>query len=472
MALKLSSKLSWLTQNRISSLILLAVIAAAPFPFGSTDNDAIAFWCGVLGVGLLFASPRALNKRQLALLASIGVIIAAYGFVLHEQLSDTPWIASPHPIWLQASAALAMPIKPSVSIVRGHPFYALGAPLACLLALILGLVLATDREHARNALHVMAWSGAANAAYGMISLLVDPTMLLWQERWAYVGSLTGTFVNRNTAAAYFGSCSVVWLLLLLQRVRERLSKGPIVWKKVPGQIVTDTHRDILIRFLMFFVCLAAMFMTGSRAGVVVSLFAMVTASVVFFRRDLPSGKGLVVGIVAAGSVALILLQVIGGNVGARFDVGELADQGRFEGYRSTLRMIAERPWFGVGLGDFAWGFPPYRSDAISTSGVWEMAHNTPLEFAAELGIPLTILVTIGWIVAFGVLIRGIRTGRRRAIIPLAALSVSLIALLHSLVDFSLQIPGYAIVVFALLGVGLAQSLQSDQAATPRQPLLD
>ena len=32
-------------------------------------------------------------------------------------------------------------------------------------------------------------------------------------------------------------------------------------------------------------------------------------------------------------------------------------------------------------------------------------------------------------------------------------------MLHSLVDFSLQISGYAIVVFALVGAGLAQSLQ-------------
>jgi len=461
--------------NKISSLILYAVVAGAPFPFGSTSHSAIAVWCGVLGIGLLFASPRGLNKSHLALLAGIGIIIAAYGFVLHEQLSDTPWIATPDPIWAQASAALGVPITPSVSIVRYEPFYALGAPLACLLALICGLIVANDRDHAALALRVMAWSGAVYAAYGIASLLLDPTMLLWREKTAYVGNLTGTFINRNTAAAYFGSCSAVWLLLLLQRIRERLPKGPIVWMKVPGQIVTDTHRDILIRFTVFFVCLAAMFMTSSRAGVMVSLLAMVIAFVIFFRRDLPRGKGLVVALVGAGCVALILLEFIGGNVGARFDVGGVADQGRIEAYRSTLRMIADRPWFGIGLGNFAWGFPPYRSASVSMYGVWDRAHDTPLEFAAEMGIPLTMVVAVGWVVAFGVLIKGILRGRRRAIVPLTALTVSLIALSHSLVDFSLQIPGYAIVVFALLGVGLAQSSQSHEArpqisTRPKTPL--
>jgi hypothetical protein len=40
--------------------------------------------------------------------------------------------------------------------------------------------------------------------------------------------------------------------------------------------------------------------------------------------------------------------------------------------------------------------------------------------------------------------------------------VCMIALLHSSIDFSLQIAGYSIVVFALLGLGVAQSLRADE----------
>jgi hypothetical protein len=74
-----------------------------------------------------------------------------------------------------------------------------------------------------------------------------------------------------------------------------------------------------------------------------------------------------------------------------------------------------------------------------------------------VGLPLTGVVVLGWISAFGVLARGIRVRRRDEIIPLSAFSVALIANLHSWIDFSLQISGFAVVVMVLAGAGLAQS---------------
>jgi O-antigen ligase len=123
-------------------------------------------------------------------------------------------------------------------------------------------------------------------------------------------------------------------------------------------------------------------------------------------------------------------------------------------------MIADRPWFGTGLGTFASAFPAYRSDDISMYGTYEYAFSSLLELAAEAGLPLASVVVIGWIIAFGVLAHGVRTRRRDRIIPAAALSVGLSAALHSLVNYSLQVPGFAIVVFGLLGTGIAQSFSS------------
>jgi len=404
------------------------------------------------------------------LLAGIGFIVGCFGFVLHAQLAEHPWIATPDPLWAQASEALGRPLVPSVSIVRGEPFYALGAPLAALLALTLGLVVGTDRVQARRAILVMAWSGAAYAIYGVLSLLFEPTMLLWREKTAYVGSLTATFINRNTAATYLGSAAAVWLILLMEAVRGRLPRGPIVWAEAPHYLTRDLPPVIAVRFVAFFVCLAALFLTNSRGGVIVSLVMLVIAVAVFFRRDLPRGKGLILALIVAGAAALVLLQLMGGNIGYRIDVQGLSDAGRLAAYRSTLHIIADHPWFGTGLGTFASVFPAYRSGDISMWGVWDRAHSTPLEFAAELGLPLTAVVASGWLVAIIVLLRATSGSRRAAIIPLAALAVSMIALLHSLIDFSLQLTGYAIVVFALLGVGLAQSFngESDEPSGRRR----
>jgi O-antigen ligase len=167
-------------------------------------------------------------------------------------------------------------------------------------------------------------------------------------------------------------------------------------------------------------------------------------------------------------MALMLLEFMGGNVSNRFDVQGFADEDRLAAYRLTLRMIADHPWFGTFLGTFAWGSPAYRGADNSMFGVWDLAHSTPLELAAELGIPLAALVAAGWIVMFIVLTHGVGRRRREAVIPLAALAVALIAVLHSSIDFSLQIPGYSIVVFALLGLGLSQSFHVDPPASGRR----
>jgi O-antigen ligase len=446
--------------NRFSSLILFATVAAAPLPFGSTDPAAVAFWCIALGLGLIIASPRGLRQEHLALLGLAGIVVVGYALVLHEQLATRPWIASPHPLWYEAAEALGTQIAPSVSIARNQPFLALGAPLANLLAAMCSFILCIDRERARHLLLVIAWSGAAYAFYGIAAYLIDPTFVLWREKIAYGDSLTSTFINRNTAAVYFGSCSVMWLLLLLQQLRRSLPQGPIYWRSVPRQLLSRMPRLMLLPIAMLILCLAAMLMTNSRAGVVISLMALVVAFTGFFYRDLPRRSGIAATLAIGGLVMLLLLQILGGNISGRFDAQGLSDEGRLETYRSTLRMIADHPWFGTGIGTFAWSFPAYRSAHVSMWGVWDRAHSTPLELASELGVPLTALIVLAWLIVLAILIRGVRLRRRDLIVPVGALAVAILGITHSVIDFSLQISGYAIPVFALLGAGLAQSFPS------------
>ena len=197
-----------------------------------------------------------------------------------------------------------------------------------------------------------------------------------------------------------------------------------------------------------------MFLTVSRAGVAVSLFAMVIVTTIYFRKDVPKRYGIGVFAIVVAGVAALLLQFMGGAVSNRFDLQGLADEGRLAAYASTLKIIADHPWFGTGLGTFRWAFMAYRSSAISMQRVWDIAHDTPLELAAEVGIPLALVVCGAWIIAFGLLIRSARAGGRQGLVALATLGVSLIGVLHSTIDFTLQIPGYSIPIFGLLGSAL------------------
>lgn len=443
--------------NRISAFILFVTVAVAPLPFGSVEGTAIAFWCVVLGFGLVVTSQRGLRREHIPLLGLGVVVILAYTLVLHEQLAERPWIASPHQLWEEAAQVLGIPITPSVSIARNEPFFALGAPLFNMLAVICSFIVCIDRTRARQLILVIAWSGVAYAIYGMAAYLIDPTHLLWLEKRAYRDVLTSTFVNRNTAAVYFGSCAVLWLLIFCHELRGRLPPGKILWRSVPHWLLLQMPRPMVMSCSMLLVCLAAMLMTASRAGVVISLMGLVLAFVGFFYRDLPRRGGVAAALAIGGLIALLVLQILGGNVSGRFEVQGLSDEARLETYRSTLRMIVDHPWFGTGLGTFVWSFPAYRSAHMSMWGVWDKAHNTPLELASDLGLPLACLIVLAWLIVLGVLIRGVLIRRRDLIVPVGAFAVAIIGLTHSLIDFSLQIPGYAIVVFALVGAGLAQS---------------
>jgi O-antigen ligase len=451
--------------NRIASYILFATVATAPFPFGSRDATTVAFWCILLGIAAILVSVRDLGKPQQALLLGIGFIAACYGLVLHEQLSDRPWIANPHPLWAEASELLGVALTPSVSIAKFEPFYSLGPPLVAILALTLGLVVGSDRSRARQLLLIVGWSGAGYALYGIVSTLLEPTMILWREKRAGIGSVTGTFINKNTAATYFGSCAAIWLLILSERIRERLPKGPLRWKHFSQVFLSKMHKNVVFAFLAFFSCFMALLMTGSRAGVMVSTLTFVVAFTVLFRRDLPKRTGLAWLMAGAAGVALLMVQFLGGSVNRRFDMQSFADEGRLDGYRSTVHMIADHPWFGTGLGTFAWSFPSYRSAEVSLFGIWNRAHSTPLELAADLGIPLAAAIGLAWFVILVLLIRASQRRRRDRIIPLIAFSVALIGLLHSMVDFSLQVTGYAIVAFAIVGVGLGQSFRTSTDQT-------
>jgi O-antigen ligase len=453
--------------GRVSAGVLYIALAGPPFLFGSREPIFVAWWCAILGASLIFAPTRRLLSGHLVVLAVLAFIALCFGFVLHEQLSDHPWIADFNPIWAEASEALGRQLVPSVSAVRGEPFFALGPSLANVLALVLGLLVGVDADRARRAIRVMAWAGVGYAIYGILALALSPSATLWREKTAYLGSLTSTFINRNTAAAYFGSCAAVWLVLLLSAIRGSLPRGPIEWERVPGRLVSKARKRVLVRFVMLFVCLSAMFMTNSRGGTLVSLVVLVLVFLIYFWRDLPRGRGLFAVLVGCIVSAWVVLQVFGGSVSDRIDVSGFADEGRLTAYRSTLNIILAYPWFGTGLGTFAAVFPGYRGAELSMWGVWDMAHSTPLEFASEMGIPLAVVVGGSWIAALVVLSSAVRGGRRGMVAPLTSLAVSLIALVHSLIDFSLQITGYSIVVFALLGVGLSQAVRESTSSGER-----
>ena len=84
----------------------------------------------------------------------------------------------------------------------------------------------------------------------------------------------------------------------------------------------------------------------------------------------------------------------------------------------------------------------------------DKAHNTYLELAAELGVPMTaaLVIGLGWLV-----VRMVRANPRlEPGAALAAVGASILVAVHSLFDFGLEIPAITVTWLLLLGAGLGQ----------------
>ena len=144
------------------------------------------------------------------------------------------------------------------------------------------------------------------------------------------------------------------------------------------------------------------------------------------------------------------------------------DVGRVDAWRSSLSIVYDHPWLGTGLGTFASVFSAYRNPAAGVWGVWDHAHSTPLELMVEMGVPFSLLVFALWSIMLGFLLRAAIRANGSRLYVIAGAGIGTLATLHSLVDFSLQIPGFSLVCCSLVGASIAAALAASGGdPTPR-----
>jgi hypothetical protein len=443
--------------SRLSLWLGCGTLALAPLPFGSVTTGAVALWCCVLAVAVMLAPLSQLERRHWLVLAPVlaiallfAVIVALQSRALPADLRD--------PIWEAAAAALREPVQATLSVGPGLAHRNLGLELLMLLAFLNAFLVATDRSQARLLFLVAAYAGAAYALYGILAYTLAPNSLLWAEKHYYRSSLTATFVNRNTAATFFGTASILWLILVIAELDRRLPKPGGSLGNSLSVLLKTSQTALVVRSSAFLLCFAATLMTTSRAGCLIAVLALGFALLLYGRPRLKGRLGGRWGIAALALVGLVLMELWSGGVGLRLSQNLLRLDQRWESYDATLAIIGEHFWLGSGLGTYAGLFPAYRPAGIMPGIIWDIAHSTPLELAAELGVPFALVVVLVSLFLMILLVRGALAGGGGAAYCAAAAAVALLGAGHSAVDFSLQIPGYAVVFTMIVACGLAQSM--------------
>lgn len=458
---------SFVWSRDLAAWLVFVIIATVPLPLGSVSPVAIASFAILAGLALfgflIWAPP--LPSPAVVAVAVIAVVVAYATVVILQTIPRAPGDVLAHPIWGEAGKLIEPSPQASASIARDQALRAIGAPLLTVLIFVCGYFCGTDDRLARQLLQVIAWAGVGYAVLGILWFAVDPTMVLWREKLAYKSSLTGTFTNRNAAAVYFGSCAVLWLLLFFQKLDQRKESRRSRRRRRRGTSRAN-FRKAMLPFGCFVMCVLAVLLTGSRAGVGCTALGLFVAYALSFNKTISrrSRRWLTIGGVLF--VALVIYQIAGSSVGERLQIEGASGGGRLAVLRSCWTMIAQFPWLGTGLGTFVWSFAAYRSPDISGWGIWDKAHNVLVEIAVEGGLPLAAVVLVVWLAAIAILARSAIRTARPAIEVLAAISVCAIALSHSLVDFSMQIPAYSVTVVALTGVGIARALKGGDNKPP------
>lgn len=267
--------------------------------------------------------------------------------------------------------------------------------------------------------------------------------------------MSGTFVSSNSFACYMGMTIIAAAALLFSGRQER--------KDAPyGRDEEDDVRLIdwftgarVVQLASIFLMLGGMLMSASRAGFAATVAGALAFGLLMMRGRWKSRPDLA-RVFFAGVAVFVVVGIIAGSALLTKFADSSDSFSRLRIWYTSLQAIWLSPWMGWGLGGFADIYTVLQPASLLIPN--NLAHSTPLEVVVELGviaaIPALAVVALPWTICLWGALR-----RRLALryLPAGAFAVAAVPILHSTVDFSLQMPAIGFVTSAFLGMGWAQA---------------
>ncbi|MDW8344406.1 MAG: O-antigen ligase family protein [Verrucomicrobiae bacterium] len=271
-----------------------------------------------------------------------------------------------------------------------------------------------------------------------------------------------TIGNRNVLAAYLVATWFVMLGLMRRPVGSggwRSSSADLGETKpwFRGKLWGLLPWPWMLGFAASAVLAAGVFMCGSRGAWLALVVGLLVWAVFWGRR------GRVALLV--GAAALLFIAVLNRSRLVEWwqtDVRPVI-------WRSTLAMIAARPWTGHGLGVYVAAYPEYRDPSYfqrpKATNVTDHAHNELLHVAAEQGVPAAIILACFWL---SCLIRGARKARTEPLYR-GLLAAVVVLLVHGALDIGLRTPTIQPVFWLALGM-LAGPVSPNSLHAAQRPI--
>ena len=433
---------------------LIVLLALVPLPFGSVHGFSWGFFASYTGIAaLLYVS--SLNRLGEAFrhpLEALGVSGALYVvFIAYLVIQILPLGIIVGPIAYAKAAGVPL-VSNTVSITPDMTLLMLMRQITYGTFFFLVLQAAINDGRRKWLLDALLTIICAYAVLGVISLNSGDTVL-GIAKTAYEGSATGPFVNRNSFATFLGFGAIMALAQVGRRIIDQLERHPH-----DGRVAGNTSAVILygVAFLLLIAMIVA---TQSRMGLLATFVGSMVVVIVVLTRTRAS-LALVLGIFAFGVLTATLgLLLFGASMFDRILDLDRSSTIRTDLYVQVWELILKRPALGFGGGSFELAFPLVHQEPVTTGLSWDKAHNTYLTLWSELGLifgslPILLAVTAAFRL-IGSLARASRNWTAQAM----ALGALVLAGLHSLVDFSLEIQANSFVLLAIVAAGVAAAYE-------------
>jgi O-antigen ligase len=209
---------------------------------------------------------------------------------------------------------------------------------------------------------------------------------------------------------------------------------------------------------------SALVSSHSRGGFAASLVACVVLLAQIDRKRQQVSNRVRVIIATVLLISTLAFWINSDILLQRYGVSGMDAPGRTLVYSKVLEAIGDNPLLGYGHGNFEDAFRLYRTEDISK--LVNYAHNSYLESFFDLGIPAALCLIVA-LVGLGLTsLKGVRVRQRDWVIPAVGVSASVLAGVHAMVDFSLQIPAVAMLYACIMGLACAQSFSSQPRLHP------
>lgn len=431
-------------------LVLLAAVVA--FLGGASRYDAIQIvplraLSGLFLIPALYFLTWRDLKREAVLVWLLGLFVILVGLQL-VPLPPAVWNGLPGRDAIERlDTALGYPdVWRPLSMAPMRTWNAFGSLVVPAAGLLLAIAV---RATTRDLLHIIAGLGLLNAALGLLQVISGRSSSLYFYELTNLGSAVGIFANENHSAI-FAACS---LLVMVRLGLEARTQHGSRWM------------SIFYPASFFFIVLVAL-VSGSRAGFVACLGAIVISAIMIgitpARQIDKSHSGQLSrwGERYPYFFAVLPLLVLGVTVVAFVSLGrapafsDLLARDSFADLRwSILPVIAEMLsihwWVGSGFGSFEQVYHIYEPSDLLMPRYVNQAHNDWLQFLIEGGVLAGgLLVGLAvWLVRS--LLR-IKIGRTGPLLVLFWISIFSIFAAASVIDYPLRTPIFQLVLTWLL----------------------